>query len=248
MEKGIGIFGKQYKIMYQNDTHADDSVDRILLEEMIKLDSNSVEYLYNSYTDLHVRYKSGSRVILENIASGLKGSSYAETVDNIIAYCRNIVENCEIDTEDFVFGGTEEEIIERGTYWCTDIARVACIMFQIVGLPSRIIVTANTKLAYSGHNVTEVYYNNKWGITDPTNGTIARHLDGTPISAWEIHNNLIDEQYESVGISNYYVDEKENYKYDISKVNDYYREILKHSSEQWVDGLRWIHGEDLRKI
>jgi len=268
MKKGIDIFGKQYEISYKNDTHADGSVDMILFEQMIKLEKNSVEYLYNLYTDLTNRYKPGTRTFFENIVNGLIGQTDSETVDNIISYCRNIVESCDTDTEDFIFGGTEEEIVERGTYWCTDIARVACVMFQIAGFPSRIIITANTKFAYCGHIVTEVYYNNKWGVTDPTSGVVIRNQDGTPASAWEIKNecNIVNsifykqfpeseqegyflftpgEQYESVGISNYYVDEKDNYNYSTSKVNDYYRAILKNSDEQWADGLRWIHGEDM---
>ena len=246
MEKGTGIFGKRYEIGFKNDSHADGSVDKILWEQMIKLDENSVEYLYNSYTDLFSRYKSGSRVFLENIVVSLKSDKPSETVDNIIAYCRNIVEIYDdIAIDDMIFGGTEEEIIQRGTHWCTDISRVACIMFQIAGLPSRIITTANTKFAYCGHIMTEVYYDNKWGIADPTYGTVIRREDGTPVSAWEIHTECLDEQYESVGISNYYADEKENYSYETSKVSDYCREILKHSEENWAGGIRWIHGEDL---
>lgn len=250
MKKGIGIFGKQYEIGYKNDIHADGSVDRVLFEQMIRLDNDSVEYLYNSYTDLFNRYKSGNRAYFENIVSTLKGQTDVNTVDNIISYCKNIVENCDTETEDFIFGGTEEEIVKRGTYWCTDIARVACIMFQIAGFPSRIIITANTKFAYCGHIVTEVYYNGKWGVTDPTNGVVIRHHDGVPASAWEIHQNpditnQMGEQYESVGISNYYIDERNKYIYETSKVNDYYREILKHSDEKWAGGIRWIHDEDL---
>ena len=247
MKKGLGVFGKQYEIMYKNDIHADGSVDRVLGEQMIKLDDDSAGYLYSSYTDLSTRYKIGTRVFLENIVDSLKSRKPDKTVENVISYCRNIVNNCDTDTKSLIFGGTEEEIIKRGTYWCTDMARVACIMFQIAGLPSRIVITANTKFAYSGHVVTEVYYNNKWGVADPTSGKIFRDADGFSVSAWQIHSTSLDEQYESVAISNYYVDEAESYSYETSRVNDYYRGILKHSAEQWTGGIRWIYGEDLVK-
>ncbi|MCL2158992.1 MAG: transglutaminase domain-containing protein [Oscillospiraceae bacterium] len=268
MKKGISIFGKQYEIAYKNDVQADGSVVKDLFEQMIKLDESSVEYLYGSYTDLSNRYEPGSRIFLENIVYDLIGETDSKTVDNIISYCRNIVENCDTDTEDMIFGGTEEEIVERGTYWCTDIARVACAIFQIAGFPARIVITANTKFAYCGHSVTEVYYNGKWGVADPTSGVVIRHQDETPASAWEIQKDFAianrafyrqspeseaesyfmfapGEQYESVGISNYYIDEKEKYSYATSKVNDYCRAILKNSDELWASGLRWIHGEDL---
>ena len=180
MKKGTGSFGKQYEIAYKNDVQAEGSVVRTLFEQMIKLDNDSVEYLYNSYTDLSNRYKQGSRIYFESIVNKLRGQTDSETIDNIISYCRNIVENCDTDTEDMIFGGTEEEVAERGTYWCTDIARVACIMFQIAGFPSRMLTTANTKYAYCGHEVTEVYYENKWGVADPTSGVAIRYPDGTP--------------------------------------------------------------------
>jgi hypothetical protein len=140
-------------------------------------------------------------------------------------------------------------------------------MFQIAGLPARIIITANTKFAYFGHIVTEVYYEGKWGVTDPTSGAVIKNKNGAPASAWEIHNSpdaanrifyqnnpeAIDEsyyffspgeQYESVGISNYYIDESKYYSYETSKVNEYCRKILKHSDEKWEGGVRWVHGED----
>ena len=72
MQKGIGIFGKQYEFGYKNETHAPGSVVRVLFDEMIKLDVNSVEFLYNSYTDLTARYKMGSRICLENLVNKQK--------------------------------------------------------------------------------------------------------------------------------------------------------------------------------
>ena len=115
MISGIGSFGKQYKIAYKNDVQAEGSVVRTLFEQMIKLDTESAEYLYNAYTDLSKRYKQGSRIYFESIVNKLRGQTDSETIDNIISYCRNIVENCDTDTEDMIFGGTEEEVAERGT-------------------------------------------------------------------------------------------------------------------------------------
>ena len=268
MEKGIGIFGKQYEFGYKNETHAPGSVVRVLSEEMIKLDNDSVNYLYNSYTDLSKQYKNGNRPFLEEIANNNKGKDSKETIDNIIKYCRNIVINCDIDTDVFIYGGKEEDIIKRTSYWCTDIARVACILFQIAGFSSRIIITANTKFPYCGHVVTEVYYNGKWCVTDPNIGVVFRHEDGEPASAWEVHNNYEiankiyykndpncternsvffppGEQFESVGVVNYYVGDMDKYNYKTSSTNEFYKVILKHSDGKWAGGLKWVHGEEL---
>jgi len=271
MITGIGSFGKRYEIMYQNDVQAEGSVVRVLFEQMIKLDAETAGFLYNEYTDLANRYKQGSRPYFENIVNGLRGKNDSETIDNIISYCRDIVENCEIDIEDMIFGGTEEAVADRGTYWCTDIARVACVMFQVAGFPSRMLTTANTNYAYCGHEVTEVYYDNKWGVADPTSGVVIRYPDGSPASARDIQKNYDianqsflrkypasesegyrffppGEQYESVGITNYYIDDHEKYSYKTSKLNDYCRAVLKCGDTQWAGGLRWIHGEDMLTI
>jgi hypothetical protein len=143
-------------------------------------------------------------------------------------------------------------------------------LFQIAGFPSRIIVTVNSKFAYCGHIVAEVYYDGKWCLTDPNAGIAFRHEDNTPASAWEVHNdydiankiyrindpdgiegNSIffppGEQFESVGIVNYYIGDMEKYSYETSGTNEFYRAILKNSDERWAGGLRWIHGEDLIK-
>ena len=249
MDKGIGVFGRSYEMMFGNDLHSAGSVDRVLVEQMIKLDGGSVQWLYGAYTDLSARYTPGSRPVFDALAARLRGRTDSDTVDNITRHCRDIVTRCDADTEEMIFGGTEEEIVERGTNWCTDIARVACVLFQVARFPSRILTTANTKLAYSGHCVTEVFYDAKWGVADPTNGIVFRHPTGGPASAWDIQNDgrLADaqgEQFESVGISNYNADERNRYSYTTSRINDYYRAILHHSDQQWPGGVRWIHGED----
>jgi len=267
MKRGTGVFGKQYEYGYKNETHAPGSVVRALFDEMIKLDNESVDYLYGGYTDLSFRYIAGSRPVLEKNAKELQGGSNVQTVDNILAFCRNVVERCNTPSKDFIYGGIEEDVIERATYWCTDVARVACVLFQIAGFPSRIIVTVNSNFAYCGHIVTEVCYDGKWCLTDPNASIAFRHENGTPASAWEVHNDydianniyrITDpdgfygnsiffppgEQFESVAIVNYYVDDYDKYDYTTSGTNDFYKKILQHSREKWAGGLRWVHGEE----
>jgi hypothetical protein len=266
MQKGIGIFGKQYEFGFKNETHAPGSVVRVLFDEMIKLDESSAGYLYNGYTDLSARYEPGSRPVLEGISRTLKGGTDAETIDNTVKYCRDIVMGCDTETEDFIYGGREEEVIERTSYWCTDMARVACVLFWVAGFPSRIIVTANTKFPYCGHTVAEVYYGGKWCLTDPNSGLVFRHENGAPASAWDVHNDYETanriyrindqqpaedngmffppgEQFESVGIVNYYIGDMEKYSYETSGTNEFYKKILKNSDEKWAGGLRWLFGE-----
>lgn len=157
------------------------------------------------------------------------------------------------------FGGTEEQIFRRGSDWCTDAARVGCVLCQIAGLPARLVFLADTAQAYSGHVITEVYRQRVWGAVDPTTAVTYRHPDGRPASTWQLMNQpgLVKAhwkgeatpcttvgQFRAAAISNYFVSEKETYDYTISPLNDYCRSILEMSIQGWPGGLRWLHGED----
>ncbi len=262
MKKGIGCFGDKYEIMFQNDVHAVGSVDRELVGEMVKLDDTSYEYLYSTYTDLNKKYTVGLRPLLEKVVFSLLNADPYKTIENILEYCEKIVKNFDTSIEDMIFGGYEEDIIKRGTDWCTDIARVCCVFLQIANIPSRILNIANTKLAYCGHCLVEAFYNGKWVVLDPTYGLVMKDDNGSLKSAWNIKKDpeIADyvyfrkfkkskdicskgAQFESIAITNYYILDYEKYNYDVSKVNEYYLNLLKHSENGWTNGISWVNGE-----
>ena len=72
------------------------------------------------------------------------------------------------------FGGTEEQIIARGSDWCTDVVRVACAMCQVAGVPARLVSLFNLSQAHSGHDIIEVFSEGVWGAADPLNGLVYR--------------------------------------------------------------------------
>lgn len=47
MEIGYDVFGKSYGVMLRNDVHADNSIDDLLIKEMVLLDDKSYLYLYS---------------------------------------------------------------------------------------------------------------------------------------------------------------------------------------------------------
>ena len=113
--------------------------------------------------------------------------------------------------------------------------------------------------AYSAHAILEVYRNEVWGAVDPLTKVIYRNNLNNPVSVWELMNNkkLIKFHYKGeatpyttvslfsgVAITNYYLYKCKNYNYSISRINEYYRSILRMSEKGWPGGLRWIHGED----
>ena len=63
--KGIYQFGSAYGKMLENDPHPLETVDRILLKNMVRLVRETADYLYGPFTPLEVYYQSGSRPILE---------------------------------------------------------------------------------------------------------------------------------------------------------------------------------------
>jgi hypothetical protein len=36
----------------------------------------------------------------------------------------------------------------------------------------------------------------------------------------------------------------EKYNYETSCMNEFYKKVLKNSGEKWINGLRWVHGEE----
>lgn len=263
MYKGINQFGRAYQIMMENDTHASGSVDRVLAEGMIRLCSETVAYLYGEYTPVHVQYEKGSRPELEQwVEKAVIGCcSPEEQIQGIVTFSSSLGEKvAEQDLDMMRVGGIEEEIIRRGSDWCTDVARVGCVMCQVAGLAARLVMLFNTEQAYSGHVIIETYRGGTWGAVDPTTAVIYRHPDRKPASTWELMNqpHLIEAhwredvstlytnigQFRGVAISNCFVWDWKDYDYTVSPVNDYYRSILEMSMQGWPGGLRWLHGED----
>lgn len=260
--QGLGQFGPAYKVMLENDPHALGSIDRILTGNMIRLCPETVEFLYSEYTPTSSFYKKGSRPKLEQYVKEAISDTHSkeERIEAIARFTSSLQKKACEDLDLMQFGGTEEKIIARGSDWCSDIARVACTFCQIVGFPARIIHLFDTKKAYSGHVITEVYRAKVWGAVDPLRNVVYRHgSEGKPASTWDLMNKprLIEYhprgglswcaavgQFRGAAISNYFLWRWREYDYTVSKINDYYRSILEMAKQGWPGGLRWLHREN----
>ena len=263
--KGIGQFGRAYQIMLENDCNAAGSVERVLLGRMVRLCPETAGYLYGRYTPPELHYQRGSRPELEGhleVAVADCGSD-EEKIAGICRFCHGLQARATDDLEEMQVGGTEEAVIRRGSDWCTEVARVGCVLCQIAGLPARMVYLFDTGRAYSGHAMTEVFRDGVWGAVCPHTDVIYRRPDGRPASVWELKKNagLIEAharaegrtytrvgQFRGAAVSNYFVWEWEQYDYTVSRINDYYRSILEMESEGWPGGIRWLHGEDLSEV
>ena len=257
--QGPGQLGSAYEYMLTHDTHAPGSVDRVLLAQMIRLCQETAAYLYTDYTPVEASYEHGSRPELEQVLARLtldQDATGEGRLAAIIRFTSSLQETVVEDTvDDLLFGGTEEQIIARGSDWCTDVARVACVLCQAVGLPARLVQLFNLDQAYSGHEVIEVYRDQTWGAVDPLRNHIYRHRSGCPASTWDLMNNpsLVTAQGHDPGqlrgaaITNYFVTDWWDYDFTVSQVNDYCRSILTMANRGWPGGLRWLCGEDTIK-
>lgn len=272
---GPAAFGRAYQYMLEHDTHAPGSVDRKLVRGIVRLCPETAELLYSSFTDLTVRYEPGSRPALERVLSkagraGPQGRPSEAMADkprrppeealltHIVAFTRDLATTVDDDLDNMRFGGLEEEIIARGSDWCTDVARVACVLCQVAGIPCRIVNLFNLDQAYSGHVIIEAYRSGAWGTADACTAVVYRKPDGRPASVWDLmcDPGLIEahvgpdafyttvEQFRAAGIMNYYCWESDKYDYTVSNLNDYCRSILEMAEKGWPGGLRWLHGED----
>lgn len=258
---GRDQFGPAYRILFDKDAHAPGTVDQTLTKRMIRLCAETADYLYTGYTPVDVRYRQGSRPELERyveqVVASCEGS--VDRIGEIVRFTAGL-ETRVRDTapDDLLFGGTEEDIIRRGSDWCTDVARVACLMCQVAGIPARIVNLFNTAQAYSGHVIIEAYRNGVWGAVDASSAVVYRHGDGTPASTWDLMQNasLIEahmsgtawytevDQFRDGAVVNYLIQDVGRYDYTVSGMNAYYRAILEMGERGWPGGLRWLYGED----
>ncbi len=130
--KGIHIFGKAYKRMFENLFNEINSIDRILLEEMVLLSPQTEKFLYTEYTPTKSFYIKGIRPKLERYLEEINDKSPGENIiRKITSFVNKIKERAIQDLDKIIVGGLEEEIIERGSDFCNEISRVACALFQV---------------------------------------------------------------------------------------------------------------------
>lgn len=240
MKKGYDVFGKAYGVMNRNDTHAPESIDHKLMQEMILLDNTSYEYLYGFQPQVpdmkaHALYP---------FAQQFRQGDDRQTIENILRYCSDIALHYDVPFEQMLFGGTEEEILRRGTDWCADMARVGAVMLMCNGIPARIVHLVNLSKAYYGHVVVEAYYEGKYGVCDFIYG-YCFHRE-KPLDAYELIRNKryfigYPEEYAGLytaaAISEY--DPMGDHCYKISEPNPYTINLINGNHHG-----KWIMGEE----
>jgi hypothetical protein len=257
---GPSWFGPQYAEMNRHDPHAAGSIDRQLIARAVGLDARTAPGLYRTTPRPVPRYRAGSRPRLESIARSVAGTEPDDEsrVRAIVRFSAGLGERAATSLDDLRFGGTEEAIVARGSNWCPDVARVAAALSQVVGIPARLVHLADTERAYSGHTVVEAFRRGRWGCVDSLTGVVYQDDEGRPSSTWDLvrHPGWIARHYRAgrtiysrVGqfrrcaIAEYRLPPTGGPEYRTTRINAYYRSILRMSERGWPGGLRWLHGE-----
>ena len=240
MKRGYDVFGRAYGVMLRNDVHAEGSVDDMLVKNMMLLDDESEMELYSRVHMPDVRSHE-----LYGFAQRFREKTEKESVEAVLRFTSGIVEKYDVDFQDMRFGGTEREIIERGTDWCADMARVGAVLIMCLGIPCRLVNLVNLEKAYNGHVACEAFYEGKYGFIDPLYGY--RFGEEKPLSVIEIMRDKAalsdkDEYYRGLfsaaAISEYDPTDPKN-DYTVSTPNEYTSRIIYEDH----DG-RWFMGED----
>lgn len=183
------IVGEQRRAAYivnynQLDVNYTGTVDFQLRRDLVLLCPQTAEYLYRSYTPERTTYVAGSRPVLEDVVR--RATTGAETpADKALAlmrFCRDVHEEAgrEPSHDDYVYGGTEEELIAKGEWLCEGLSRLYVPLCEVAGIPGRILYHV-----IGGHVTAEVFVGT-WAYVDPRMGVYFRKADGGLASAWEL--------------------------------------------------------------
>ena len=134
------------------------------LSRQILLCLETEAYLYQE-PDQPVRYVFRSRPVLEQVVGEVtaKACNDRERVLAILRFVRDLY--LKVDGEDYFYGGTEEDLIKKGEWFCERVSRLMVALCEVAGYHGRIVfhVTA-------GHLTSEIFFDGRWAYIDPRCG------------------------------------------------------------------------------
>jgi hypothetical protein len=180
------------------------SVDRTLFEARVWLSDQTEAMLYQA--PAVGAQERPSRPWLEEIAADLTAGTVndfqrATALRRWVAGIPRIFpdggtstrEGFWLDFRTFLRGGTEEEIIRKGSPLAVELSRVLVTLAMLTGLSARIVLLS-TDDAEHRHAVTELYLNGHWSVFDPVSDRSFIWSKHGYASAWDIHRmpRLVD--------------------------------------------------------
>ena len=176
--------------------YGEETVDGQMSHDRFRLCDETADYLYSEHTPLENRYERGTRPELEQhvarILDGVTGER--ERVLAVLRFVRDLHRlrpgAGTKGAADPFHGGTEEEVIKKGSNMCNEQARVFCALCQVAGIPARYLGHS-----VGGHGVNEIYLEGGWAYFD-NRGKYFVKDDGTLAGAWDLIRDpgIIDRQ------------------------------------------------------
>ncbi len=176
-----------------------ENVEFELTRQSIVLDDVNMHLLYSPEAVPTPRYRRGSRPVLEQFLHGVRrdGTTSEQAMAlEIMRRCRDLHKRDNgRKWEEWIFGGTEEQLIERGERLCEAMGRLFVALCEIEGIPARRIAHI-----VGGHYTAEAFVDGHWMYVDPRFGIWFQKPDGKAASLQELLDNpsLVDQQPESV--------------------------------------------------
>lgn len=183
----------------QLDANYSGAVDCQVWQKRVMLCRQTRQFLYTQFTPTATRYQRGTRPVLEQTVARLTADAAGET-DRMLAlmrFCRDLYQTAASGAHEpaYVYGGTEEQLIEKGEELCECLGRLLVALCEVAGLPARMVMHV-----IGGHIATEIHVEGGWAYVDPRAGLFCRKADGGPASTWDLWKapELIAAQPEAV--------------------------------------------------
>ena len=197
------IVGEQRRAAYiinynQLDVNYTGAVEFQLRRNLVLLCPQTADFLYRSYTPERTLYAGGSRPELEETVRRVTSQRGAasEKALALMRFCRDIHEEAgrAPSHKDYVYGGTEAQLITKGEWLCEGLARLYVALCGAAGISGRIL-----HHVIGGHVTAEVFVGT-WAYVDPRMGVYFRKADGSFASAWDLWRepSIMDDQPDDV--------------------------------------------------
>ena len=176
--------------------YGESTVDAQMTHDQVRLCDATAEYLYSEHTSLDISYERGTRPQLERFAARATAGAKTER-ERALGIMRFVRDLHTLrpgagtkGVADPFHGGTEEEVIKKGSNMCNEQARVFCVLCQVTGIPARYIGHY-----VGGHGVMEAFVDGAWAYVD-NRGKYFQKENGTLASTWDLIRapGLIDRQ------------------------------------------------------
>ena len=144
----------------------------------------------------------------------------------------------------FLWGGTEEFVIAKGSDWCAELARVFCALCELSGISARIVFALDGSA--DGHVLAECHVDDEWMLVDPLAAKLYEDSRLGRVGAARMHqltgaekrvltasaeNYYVHERFfRHLSVSEYSIRDAAWYDYGLSRCNEYYRQRL---SDHW---------------